>query len=676
MKLKSRLAFSVAIVVIFFLVAVLSTLAVPAPPANAQGPRGQIVGRPVQAAKTGVVNFSQIAKRGTTSPSRAPSRRRVIPPPRNPAQRSSQPNNSILRGSVPSSAPAQSPLRVLAASPSPSASFAGLADDGTIIPPDTTGAVGLNYLMETLNNNIGIFDRSGNLLSQVVLFDFWNASPSVLPPGIDINSGPFDPSVIYDPFDNRWIHVVLSNQASAQSSLCVAVSQTSDPTGNWNRFCFDVDNTDTLYGDFPRLGFNKDWIVVTINMYPISSGTSRGQVFAFNKANLYSNTNSGNFVFTVASDNSTSIPFTMVPAVTLDNTLDTVYLVRQTDCSTSCSTIAKSSLVGAPPAAPVLSIDTAVVTSTLSSWYAYGGDFLPQAGGTRGIAVNSDDILNVMARTVGGVTSIWCTQTILLPDTTPTHAAAQWWQLDATASSSTIIQQGRVEDPTATQTNGGYHYAYPSIAVNKYGDMLLGYSRFSSNTYASAAYSFRYAGDALGTTRDDVTLNAGLDYYDQDYGYGSNRWGDFSNTVVDPANDVDMWTVQEYAKNSVNGEGRWGTWWGKLGVANTTTAITAHVPNPSFVDDPINVNVAVTVVPPSSGTPTGSATVSDGTTQCSIVLPATSCRLTFTSIGTKHLTAIYSGDSSFDGSGSDAVLHSVLYGWYFPIIGKDFQISP
>ncbi|HEX7588664.1 MAG TPA: hypothetical protein VF478_10145, partial [Anaerolineae bacterium] len=343
-----------------------------------------------------------------------------------------------------------------------------------------------------------------------------------------------------------------------------------------NRFCFDADGTDALYVDFPRLGFNKDWIVVSMNMLAISSGSSRGQIYAFNKANLYNNVNSGHFVFP-PTGGITDVPFTMIPAVTLDNALATEYFVRQPDCAT-CSTISKSALVGSPPSVPILNIDSATVNSNLSSW-ASGpaiGDFLPQAPptlgtGNRGIAANDDSILNAMVRTVGGVTSIWAAQTIFLPSASPTHAAAQWWQVDAsTPSSSTVIQQGRVEDPTATTSNGGKHFAYPSIAVNKFGDMLIGYSRFSSSAYASAAYSFRQSGDPVNTTRDDVTLKAGMDYYEEMYGAGSNRWGDFSNTVIDPLNDLDLWTIQEYARNFIGtpspgtDTGQWGTWWGKI----------------------------------------------------------------------------------------------------------------
>jgi len=42
-----------------------------------------------------------------------------------------------------------------------------------------------------------------------------------------------------------------------------------------------------------------------------------------------------------------------------------------------------------------------------------------------------------------------------------------------------------------------------------------------------------------------VVLKAGEGY---DRGSGqSNAWGPYSATVVDPRNDHDMWTIQEYA---------------------------------------------------------------------------------------------------------------------------------
>ena len=93
--------------------------------------------------------------------------------------------------------------------------------------------------------------------------------------------------------------------------------------------------------------------------------------------------------------------------------------------------------------------------------------------------------------------------------------------------------------------------------------------------------------------------------------------------------------------------------------AGTTATISAHTPDPSNVNAPIVVSAGVAVTAPGGGTPTGTITVSDGTSNCTITLPATSCNLVPTSAGAKSLTATYAGDANFAGSASAAVSHTV-----------------
>ncbi len=93
--------------------------------------------------------------------------------------------------------------------------------------------------------------------------------------------------------------------------------------------------------------------------------------------------------------------------------------------------------------------------------------------------------------------------------------------------------------------------------------------------------------------------------------------------------------------------------------ASTTTAIGTHTPNPATVGSPIAVSAIVTVTAPGAGTPSGAITVSDGTANCLITLPATNCNLTPLSNGVKTLTATYAGDGAFNGSIAPGVAHSV-----------------
>jgi hypothetical protein len=454
-----------------------------------------------------------------------------------------------------------------------------MSDDDRVIPPDTNGAVGPSHTMTVTNSYIRVHAKSTGVAALTLPEDdtfgdtngFW---APVLPAG---STGVFDPRVVYDPFAGRWIFTAASDGENGNSSVCVATSQSSDPSGAWNLFRFDVDSGDALWADFPTLGFNKDWIFVSANMFTVSNDSfSRGQVYAFNKANLYAGSSAGSFVFT-----DSTIPFGLQPAVTLDNTLSTEFLIRH--ANSAAATEKKSTITGAAPAAPTLTVDTATVTSTLGGWSVPSGEFLPQActspactGTARQIDVGDARILNAVVRTVGGNTSLWFAQNITLPaGGSPTHAAAQWWQVDASSGSTTnVIQQGRIEDSTATQTNGGNHFAYPTIAVNKNNDALVGYTRFSSSASPSAAYSFRAGTDTAGTLRDGVTFKGGAGYYEKTFGSSVNRWGDYSTTVVDPANDVNMWTEQEYADAPVgtgDGSGRWATWWGAIALVTPTS---------------------------------------------------------------------------------------------------------
>jgi hypothetical protein len=89
----------------------------------------------------------------------------------------------------------------------------------------------------------------------------------------------------------------------------------------------------------------------------------------------------------------------------------------------------------------------------------------------------------------------------------------------------------------------------PSLAVNKNGDMAIGYSLSSSSTYPSIAYAGRLAADPLGTLGQTENILKNGTGYQTTY----SRWGDYSSMSVDPVDDCTFWFTTEYmASNGTN----------------------------------------------------------------------------------------------------------------------------
>ncbi len=517
-------------------------------------PAGQTTGSIVTPAKTIVVNLHELAEREATNPPvpKLPKTHPVMPVP--------ETHREVGGGGAPAVEPKLAPPAPTGPSPPPLSSFEALDDSNSFIPPDVHGAVGPNHLMTTLNTQIRVQNRTGSVLSTLSTFGFWS------PLSIGFVS---DPRVLYDRFNDRWMQTIIVDPFSANSAICVAVSQTADPTGDWNLFKLDVDTPGTKWADFPSMGFNKDWIVVSVNMFSTSGNVfANARTLVCVKSNLYANTTpGGTFKFF---DRPAIDGGTIQPAVTMDNTTATEYFVNH---DTSAAGTARIYTLTGPVGSEAMNIGPAV-TSTLGGW-TFGSiaepDRLPQMGAAN-VSHDEPRWRSVVFRNG----SIWGCQQILLPaGGSPNRSSVQWWQL---TPAGVVTQMGRIDDPT-----GAKWFAFPSIAVNSVNDVLIGYSRFSATQFPSANYAVRAGTDPPGTLRDDTVLKAGQSCYVKTFRGGHNRWGDYSMTVVDPLNDFEMWTIQQYAATTVppppggcaDGSGRWSTWWGRIALAPTQADLTS-----------------------------------------------------------------------------------------------------
>jgi hypothetical protein len=452
------------------------------------------------------------------------------------------PEPVVMNAPSPSVAPNRAPsvlarpgetAQLLVGSPPPAATFQAAGTSGT--PPDTMGAVGPNHVVTIMNFRVVIQNRTGTTLGSVDLNAFFG---SVIPAG---NSA-FDPRAAYDHFANRWILTCPSGIgfSGGNSVNLLAVSQTSDPTGAWRFYAFPADPAGLRWADHNGLGFNSKWVVIHANMIPFGSADARQHFWAFNKAALYAPSPSAQFTLLVGDG------WQSTPAVTYDAAEPDLYLVE-----TQGSGLMRLRRVTGAVGAEVLQ-DVGSITTP-----AWGfGLFVPQQGSSASIDFSRDWIQNVVVRNG----SVWATHHVGLPASGPTHNAIRWLEIDP--SPLTVLQLGTLEDATGLK-----HYGYPSIAVNANGDALIGYSRSSTAQFVSANYAARAVTDPPGTLRDDLVYKAGEAPYD------SGRWGDYSNTVVDPVDNSTMWTIQEAA--AAPGNSSYALWWAKVPAPGAATGCTA-----------------------------------------------------------------------------------------------------
>lgn len=109
-------------------------------------------------------------------------------------------------------------------------------------PPDTVGDIGREHFVQMVNATFfQIFDKQGNALTGAMNFG------ALWPVGAICRGNAGDPIVVYDHLADRW----LLSQFAFPNHMCVAISQTPDPTaGTWFLYTFNT----VKFPDYPKFG--------------------------------------------------------------------------------------------------------------------------------------------------------------------------------------------------------------------------------------------------------------------------------------------------------------------------------------------------------------------------------------------------------------------------------------
>ena len=496
-----------------------------------------------------------------------------------------EPGASMVGPAAPPRPMLKFPAQAFVASPLPTTSFKGLDDipmaDSSyiIIPPDVSGGVGPTRVMDSFNNNYRVQNKAtGATVVTVGTATFWN--PVITNKAL--LSQLTDPRTTYDPINNVWI--VAMQTVNNPGQVLFGVSQTSDPAGSWFLYSFQFSGSYLL--DYPELGFNKNWICVTINRYTAGGSFSRGVAVVANYALARAGTLSSVTAFDPGSGGTR---FCASPAVTLSATEDTLFVPTHLS-STSASY--QVDVITGTPSAPVYTSGS-TQTRPGGGWTQPSGNLLPQSAPNSGTSacgatpcpieaqdsqIRSDPVYRVDSTTGHGY--LYYTQSIQLSG--PTRTAVQWTKLTAAGGGTNpgFADGGRIDDPTATNW-----YAFAHIAVNGQGDFMVGYTRFGATFHPSAGYSWHDHTDSPGTMRDPQIYKAGEDYYHKTFSTttGRNRWGDFTTAAVDPSDDRTLWVLQEYGQtrtgmddgNTGSNSSKWSTYWAGVTPAAPSFTINA-----------------------------------------------------------------------------------------------------
>ncbi|MEP7096952.1 MAG: hypothetical protein ABI748_04755, partial [Dokdonella sp.] len=455
----------------------------------------------------------------------------------------------------------RSSLQPAAPAPAPTATFDGLdyATWGQGHPPDNNGDVGPNHYIEAVNTSIGIYDKSSGTRVAAFTFDSFMSLGNFGNLCDTDNYG--DPVVLYDSFEDRWIitdFAFTTNGSGAINSnvyQCYAVSRSGDPVaGGWYYYS---DVTSDAFPDYPKFGIWTDGLYRSTNNFgPGTSGSGfvGARVWAYNKAQMYAGAAAIQIVQFDAPDAS---DFSLLPS---NARLQTgTPPAGRPNYFVSLSQYLNSQNVYAFHVDwdhPALSTFALAATPLASSSWA---NATPPTNPTPKNALDSLGVRAMMQNqytSIGGVESLWDSHTVRR--TTTGANVPRWYQINVSGGTVAANNvQSTNWDPDAADTN--YRWM-SSLAVDRAGNVALGYSLSNSTTNPKIMYAGRLAGDTANTfSQTEQTLFAGTGSQTGNCGAGAcTRWGDYSAMTLDP-DGCTFWYVNEYyTTNDLNNRTRIG----------------------------------------------------------------------------------------------------------------------
>jgi len=434
---------------------------------------------------------------------------------------------------------------------SPLLTFEGLSNQDNfnlfgfrVSPPDPNGEVSPNFFVEMVNVVFAVYSKTGTrLLGPTPLGDLWNGF--AVPDCTDLSG---DPVVLYDQLEDRWLLSQFTTRGPTFYN-CVAVSQTGDPTGAYFRYAF---TTGVNFPDYPKYGvWSNAYFLSTREFAPDNSFAGDG-AYALERDKMLEGDPSARMV-----------KFLLVPGTTpyltgdglLPGDIDGTRRPPAKSPELFVGSMDDGAFYGAPfDALNVFQFSLAWSNTPTASFtlatqlpVAQFDSIFPCSPGSRNCIAqpgtsNKVDILSyrqrptfrLAYRNFGTYETLVTNQSV---EASPGVAGVRWYEIRRVGNQISLYQQGTYAPADGVNRWMG------SIAMDKRGDMALGYSVSNATTvFPGIRYTGRLQGDPLG----QMTLGEGVLINGSGSQLVSARWGDYTDMTVDPTNDCTFWYVNEY----------------------------------------------------------------------------------------------------------------------------------
>ncbi len=468
----------------------------------------------------------------------------------------------VVPGFIPDTAPQAAPPPPLASTVS--RSFEGLTNADNLaltgfllLPPDHNLGVGPGHIFQIVNISGRITDKLGGIFSSFSLRSFF---------GVDPGFSETDPRVIYDAVSGRWFAVYLQfSNGLSSSSLIVAVSTTSDPTGTFCRYRIGNPTSEPFLQDFPMLGVSDDKVVISYNgfSFPLATATFLGAgYYVLNKANLTA---------CAASVNQTRVPpnpsrATPHPAQSLGSTSDLFMAMN------SIATLTHLTIGGIPGVSVVTETPTVL---GIRFWTAPPS--APQAGSGVLLDTNDERVLSVAWQNH----SLWVAGNEACTPVGDFITRSCLRVIEVRTDSSTVRQD-------MTFGAAGEYFYYPALRPDVAGNTYVVFTKSSASSFASVRITGRLLTDPLNTLQASSEIRSGGGAQN----HPSGRMGDYSGAAVDPSDPLTVWVIGEYIQST--GIANWGTYVAQLRFFSPSLPVTLSLNKKTFrLGETLRVDITV-----------------------------------------------------------------------------------